>query len=91
MKTTSAGIQALLSMLTIMCLTASGTAAAKGYSPPRHAPIAESQEVERRLSRVEDQQRKLEDAVAAELRKFRAELSDTKAQNVVKTSVDAPQ
>jgi hypothetical protein len=72
-----------------VCLAASGMAQAKGYSPNSAAPDTDSQDVERRLNRIEDHQRKVEEAFTAELQKLRAELKDAKGQHTARVSVES--
>jgi hypothetical protein len=72
-----------------VCLASSGLAQAKGYSPSRAASSAESRQFEKRLARVEDHQKRMEEALTAELSKLRAELDHAKAERMAKTGTDS--
>jgi hypothetical protein len=78
-----------IAVAAVVCLASSGLAQAKGYSPSRAAASAESRQLEKRLARVEDHQKRMEEALTAELSKLRSELDYAKAQRVAKTGTDS--
>jgi hypothetical protein len=87
-STNNPGICRLFAVAAV-CLASSGIVQAKGYSPKSHTASAERIEFEKRLSRIEDYQKKMEHELASELSKLRAELKVAKEQQIARTTIDS--
>ena len=88
MKTEILKSASLLFTVILVALAISGVAQAKGYSPKAEKSSATSQDLERRLERLEADHKQLEEALTAELAKLRADLSVAREQQIAKTSID---
>jgi len=73
-----------VSILAAICST---TADAKGYGTHRSTSTQSEQQIDRRLSQMEEQQKAMQDAMALEFKKLRAELDSLKGQSAVKANL----
>ncbi len=74
-----------VSIFVAICST---TADAKGYGTHRSTATSE-QEISRRLTQMEEQQRAMKESTASEFKKLRAELDSLKSQAAAKIDVTA--
>jgi xanthine dehydrogenase molybdopterin-binding subunit B len=73
--------------VSIFITICSTTADAKGFGMGSAAPSDPAQQIDRRLTKIEEQQKAMQDTIALELKKVRAELDSIKAQSAIKTDL----
>ncbi|MGY6215248.1 hypothetical protein ACW73L_08805 [Methylolobus aquaticus] len=86
MKHANTTLSCLVVMIGGTVLALSNIAEAKGYSPVTTTSTTERQEIERRLTQVEEHQQQMEQALQAELRRLQAELRAAKVEQLAKST-----